>query len=318
VRALLALALSLLPLALPAQAPAQEPTQVPAAEEAWLLLVGGKRAGIQRQSARVLPDGTYRTEVNARMAISRYSKTITILQRVIWIEAELLRSVEVETDLNGQRESLSARLAEEEILLVQERQGGRSERRIPAAGEVLGPRGVSERMRHALARSEPEMTLQRFLPETAALESVHLTLRGTGELRDSQGGLHRGQLVEEESSAFPLIITRSIYDEEGEPLYSVTEVGLKMEQVRIDAQQAGGWGTGGSGTSAPDQAFELELFDVASLAIPVRWAAGGAPLLSRLTAVTVRFTGAAVPELERAVRAALADLGGRGGADGND
>jgi hypothetical protein len=84
-------------------------------------------------------------------------------------------------------------------------------------------------------------------------------------------------------------------------------VGLKIELVRIEPAQTEGLWAG-----PPAEAAELELFDVASMAMPVRWPAGSPPPLSRLTAVTLRFTGAAVPELERALRAALLDLDGRG------
>ncbi len=54
---------------------------------------------------------------------------------------------------------------------------------------------------------------------------------------------------------------------------------------------------------------------MASLSIPVRWSAGpgGSSVVLRLVdlrAVTVRFTGPALPELERAVQAERAELGG--------
>lgn len=273
--------------------------QEPVGEQVSLLLIGGKRAGTARQSVRALPDGTYRTDINLRMAVRRLGQSFTIVQHFIWIEDELWRSVEVETELNGQRENLSARLEGGEVQVVQERQGRRSAARIAVAGELLGPRGLSERVRRAIAGSERELTVLRFQPETAALETMRLSLRGPGELRDSLGGLHRGFLAEEESSAFPGIRSRTIYDEQGEQLYSVAEAGLKMEQVRIEEE---GGAAGG----------ELELFDVGSLVLPVRWPAGGPPPLGRLGAVVLRFTGMALPELERAVEAALADLGGTG------
>ena len=270
-----------------------------AGEQVSLLLIGGKRAGTSRQSVRVLPDGTYHTEVSLHMAVRRLGQSFAIVQRFAWIEDELWRSVEVETELNGQRENLSARLEGGEVRLVQERQGRRSETRIAASGELLGPRGLSERVRRAIAGAERELAVLRFQPATAALETLHLRLRGQGELRDSLGGLHRGFLAEEESSAFPGIVSRTIYDARGEQLYSVAQAGLKMEQVRIEEE---GGAAGG----------ELELFDVGSLVLPVRWPAGGPPPLGRLQAVVLRFTGPALPELERAVEAARADLGGRG------
>lgn len=273
--------------------------QEPAGEQVSLLLIGGKRAGTARQTVRALPDGAYLTEINLFMAVRRLGQTFTIVQRFTWCEDELWRSVESETELNGQRESLSARLEGGEVQVVQERQGRRSEARIAAAGDLLGPRGLSERVARAIAGSERELTVLRFQPATAALETMHLSLLGPGELRDSLGGLHRGFLVEEESSAFPGIVSRTIYDERGEQLYSAAEAGLKMEQARIEEEASGSGG-------------ELELFDMASLVLPVRWPAGGPPPLGRLKAVSLRFTGAALPELERAVEAALADLGGSG------
>jgi hypothetical protein len=273
--------------------------QEPAGEQVSLLLIGGKRAGTARQRVRALPDGTYRTDINLRMAVRRLGQTFTIVQCFAWIEDELWRSVEVGTELNGQRENLAARLEGREVQVVQERQGRRSEARIAASGELLGPRGLSERVRRAIEGSERELTVLRFQPATAALETMRLSLRGPGELRDSLGGLHRGFLAEEESSAFPGIRSRTIYNAQGEQLYSVAEAGLKMEQVRIEEEESGAGG-------------ELELFDVGSLVLPVRWPAGGPPPLDRLQAVSLRFAGMALPELERAVEAALADLGGSG------
>jgi hypothetical protein len=273
--------------------------QEPVGEQVSLLLIGGKRAGTSRQSVRVLSDGTWQTEVSVRMAVRRFGNDFTIVQHSTWLEDGLWRSVEAETELNGQRESLSARLEGGGIQVVQERQGRHSESRIAASGDLLGPHGLSERVARAIAGSERELTVLRFQPETAALETLRLTLLGPGDLRDSLGGLHRGFLAEEESSVLPGIVSRAIYDERGEQLYSVAEVGLKMEQVRIEE------GDGGAGG-------ELELFDVSSLVLPVRWPAAGPPPLGRLEAVSLRFTGAALPELERAAEAALADLGGRG------
>jgi hypothetical protein len=100
--------------------------------------------------------------------------------------------------------------------------------------------------------------------------------------------------------------TEAVYTEQGELEYSVTRVGVALEVVRSEAGSAAG------------EASDLERFDVASLSIPVRWppglqGAGGLPRLGSLRAVTVRFTGPALPELEQAVQAERAELGGPAG-----
>jgi hypothetical protein len=152
------------------------------------------------------------------------------------------------------------------------------------------------------------------------VHELRLLLRGAGELADSLEGVHRGQRVDMESSAAPGVITEAVYDERGELEYSVTRVGIAMEVMRSsDGEARAAYSAAGEpAAAAAGQASDLERFEVASLSIPVHWppelrGPGGVPRLGSLRAVTVRFTGSALPELERAAQAARAELGGTAG-----
>ena len=277
-----------------------------AEEPSWyLILLGGKRAGTQSERLLVGEGGTRRTELALRLTVSRFGEHFTIAQRQSWVEGEYLLSLDSETDLNGEPEFLSARAGEEGLRLVEWRSGGVSERTLQDTGPLLGPQGAADRLREALAGGQGssgaprELSFRQFSPETGAVQDVRCILLGAGELADSLGNLHRGQRVDQESSAAPGVTTAGVYDERGELQYSVTSAGLTLEVLRQAA--------------APAQASDLELFEMASLSIPVRWPPGSGvvPRIAALRAVTVRFTGAALPELEQAAQAVRADLGGR-------
>jgi len=281
-----------------------------AAEQSWyLLLLGGKRAGTQTETVRSNPDGTLRTELLLRMVVSRFGRDFTVTQRQTWTEGRALLSVESQTELNQEVTFLSARLQGEDLLVQDRRGSGSSERVLSRAGPLLGPRGAVEALRAAFAEgpggsgSPRELTLRQFSPETGNVHELHLRLLGAGELADSLGGLHRGQRVDLESSAAPGVNTEAVYDQRGELEYSLTRVGVAVEVLRSEAGAVAG------------EAADLERFEVASLSIPVRWPArlqgpGGAPRLGSLRVLAVRFSGPALPELERAALAAQAELGG--------
>ena len=281
-----------------------------AQEQSWyLLLLAGKRAGTQTETIQPQPEGTLRTVLFLRLAVNRFGQAFTVTQRQTWIEDESLRSVDSETELNGKPESLTARVQGEDLFVQERRSGGSSDRRLLQTGPLLGPRGAAHRLRAAFA-GEPippgsprELSFRQFSPETGNVHELRLRLLGAGELADSLGGVHRGQRVDLESSAAPGVTTAAVYDERGELEYSITRVGVALELVRATADSAVG------------ETADLERFEVASLSIPVRWSAGpggsSMPLrLVGLRAVTVRFTGPALPELEKAVKAERAELGG--------
>ncbi len=294
-----------------------------AQEQSWyLILLGGKRAGTQTQTIQRQPDGTTRTELRLRLAVSRFGRSFTIAEQQSWVEGAELQSVDSQIDLNGEVTSLTARLQGGDLLLKEQRGSSSSERLLPQSGPLLGPRGAEERLRTAMAGgpaggSSGEVSFREFSPETATVQELRLRLLGQGELVDSLGGLHRGQRVDLHSSAAPGVKTEAVYDERGALVYSVTRVGVAMEVVRGEAGPAAATGSTGDGSATDPgarEASELERFEVASLSIPVRWPAelrgpDGVPRLGSLRAVTVRFTGAALPELEQAVRAERAELG---------
>jgi hypothetical protein len=286
---------------------AQEPE-----EQSWfLILIGGKRAGSQSEIVWRQPGGGFRTELRLRLAVNRFGQTFTITQRQSWLEGESLQSLESETDLNGTAEFLTARLTDEGLRLSERRAGGSSERLLPAGAGLLGPRGAEQRLREALAagpaRSPRELAFRQFSPETGGVQEVRLRLLGEGELTDTRGVVHRGRRVDLESSAAPGVRTEALYDEGAGLLYSVTRAGILLEMV------CGSSTAGGIGGETAGEASDLELYEVAALAIPVRWPAdrrGPDPRLASLRSVKLRFTGPALAELERAIRAEQVDLGG--------
>ncbi len=281
-----------------------------AQEPAWyLVLLGGKRAGTQTETVRRQPDGTIHTELFLRLQVNRFGQSFTVAQRQSWVEGDTLQSLDSETELNGEATSLTARVRGEDLFLKEQRGSGSSERLLRQTGPLLGPRGAEDRLRSALAEgpsggsSPRELSFRQFSLETGNVHEVHLRLLGAGDLVDSLGGLHRGQRVNLQSSAAPGVNTEAVYDEHGALEYSVTRVGVALEVVR------------GAAGSASGEAAELERFEVASLSIPVRWPSelrgpGGVPRLGVLGTVTVRFTGPALPQLEQAVQAERAELGG--------
>jgi hypothetical protein len=308
---LLAAVLAVAPLA------AQEPAR-------YLVLLGGKRAGTQTETFRRQPDGTLRTESILRIAVKRFGQSFTVTERQSWVEGQTLQSVDSETEFNGEATSLTARLQGEDLLLKEQRGSVSSEHLLPQTGPLLGPRGAEDRLRAALAEGPVgpglprELSFRQFSPETGKVHEVHLRLLGAGELVDSLGALHRGQRVDMRSSTAPGVNTETVYDEAGLLEYSITRVGVALEVVRAAAGRAGEAGTAGAADSASGETSDLERFEVASLAIPVRWPSAlqgpdGVPRLGSLRAVTLRFTGPAVPELEQAAREERAELGGPAG-----
>jgi hypothetical protein len=297
-----------------------------AAEQTWyLVLLGGKRTGTQTETVQRQPDSTVRTELHLRLALNRYGQSFTVAQRQVWVEAQTLLSVDSETEFNGDAASLFARVQGEDLIVQEKRSGSSSERLLPQTGPLLGPRGAEDRLREALAEgplgSGPprELSFREFSPETGGVHELRLRLLGAGELTDSQGGLHRGQRVDVHSSAAPGVSTEAVYDERGALEYSITRVGVALEVVRgLPGEARGPGGAGatvapGPGGSTAALASDLERFEVASLTIPVRWPAalqgpGGVPRLGSLGALTVRFAGPALADLERSVREAQVDL----------
>jgi hypothetical protein len=290
---------------------------LPAEQARYLLLLGGKRAGTQSETVWSDADGTRHMELFLRMVLKRFGQAFTIIQRQTWTEDEYLRSVKSETELNQEVTFLSARLQGDDLLVQDRRGSGSSERVLSRAGPLLGPRGAVEALREAFSEgpggpgSPRELTVRQFSPETGKVHELRLRLLGAGELADSLGGLHRGQRVDLESSAAPGVATAAVYDERGELEYSITRVGVALEVLRSAAGAVAGEAAAEAAGNTPD----LELFEVASLSIPVRWppdllGPDGVPRLGSLSAVTVRFTGTALAELERAVQEERAELGG--------
>jgi hypothetical protein len=289
-----------------------------AQEQSWyLILLGGKRVGTQSETFWPQAAEGRRTEQFLRLTVSRFGQAFTIAQRQTWIEDEYLRSLESETDLNGERESLSARIRGQDLELAERRSGKASERVLPATGPLLGPRGAEDLLRAALAEapftpgSPRELSFRQFSPEAGAVHEVRLRLLGAGELADSLGVLHRGQRVDLESSAAPGVTTAAVYDERGGLQYSATRAGIILEVVRGDSGQTAGEAAAEAAGHAP----ELERFEMATLAIPVRWPGGsgsGTPRLEDLRAVIVRFTGPGLAELARAVQGRQVEPSGEG------
>jgi hypothetical protein len=224
--------------------------------------------------------------------------------------------VDWETDMNGTQEFLSVRVQEDGLRLKVRRAGFSSEHLLPGRGKLFGPRGVQDHLRLAFAESRladsGDLSLMQFSTEAGAAEESRLRLLGAGQLADSLGAVHGGQRVDIESSAMPGVRVEAVYDEHGELEYSVTRVGVALEVVRA----ANGEVPAAGSSAAP--ASDLELFDVASLSIPVRWPAflkgpDGVPHLGSLQTVTLRFAGPALPELERAAQAEKAELGSPSG-----
>jgi hypothetical protein len=125
--------------------------------------------------------------------------------------------------------------------------------------------------------------------------------------------------VDLESSAAPGVSTEAVFDEGGELVYSVTRAGVRLEVMRAAAGEARPAGPSAEAAAeAAGSTPDLELFEMASLSIPVGWPAGaagtaGLPRLGSLRGLTLRFTGPALGELEQAVQAERAELGGPAG-----
>jgi hypothetical protein len=279
----------------------------PAVEQSWfLVLLGGKRAGVQTETTRRGPADARSTELSLRLSVSRFGQAFTIVQHQRWVEGRTLQSVESETDLNGQAEQLSARLEGGELHLSQRRRGAENQHVIPEAGPLFGPRGVEDQLRSAIASGQAspserrELAYREFSPETGSAEEVRARLLGFGELADSLGAVHRGYRVDLESSAAPGVVSEGVYDESGRLDYSVTRAGVVLEMVRAAAAPG----------AAASAAADLELFEMASLVLPVQWPGGpDRPGLQTLRSLTLRFEGPALAELQKAVGEQQAELG---------
>lgn len=288
-------------------------------DEWQLILLAGKRVGTQHQLTWMEAQGLYRTEIYQKMVVSRLSRSFAVSLKSIWIEDDRFQSVEAETDMNGQRETLQARAEEEGIRITQARQGRKSESLLPAGRQVVGPYGATRLIAAAVSlvaagggsaadSASIEVSYSILSPETARVEQVKVRIFGLGELQDSRGRKHRGVLAEEESSGLPGIVSNSVYDEQGQLVFSVTPLGVALEIVQLAPGQSPA-----HEAEAPAGDFsDLQLFDVTSLRIPVQGLGKLTEPLSRLDAAVFRFSGAAVRDLQKAVEAALSDLGGEG------
>ena len=276
-----------------------------------MYLLGGRVIGFYHQATAPDGEGGLRTEVREWLAVDRAGERFTASRHEIWLEGEELRRLEVESDLNGQRQRLEVEAAPGGFAAALGRGGAVDRRLVPADGPVLGAHGAAARVLEAARRGSRELDFQVLLPDEERVERVRVSLRGEGELADSAGRVHRGTLVEERLPSRPQLVTLSVVDPRDGLLYSRLSAGLPLEKVRRE------WGPGeleellsGSGPAA-DGAL-----DVLSLGIPLDgvppWKEGGAGVRE----ARLRFSGEGRALLEERLRETARDLGGA--PDGRD
>ena len=251
-----------------------------AQEQSWyLILLGGKRVGTQSETFWPQADGERRTELFLRLTVSRFGQAFTIAQRQTWIEDEHLRSLESETDLNGE-----ARIA------VRPGPGAGSGARSNGvrAGSASACSGNRSPARPSRGRGPPaggpgrgpgspgsprELSFRQFSPETRRRARGPIAPAGRRGAGRFPGG------AAPRAAGGPGILGRARRDHRR----GVRRAGRAavLGDPRRDRPRGGatglrpGRGRGCRGTAR--HVPELERFEMASLAIPVRWPGGAAP-----------------------------------------
>ncbi len=294
------------------------------AEDWYTLLLNGTPVGYLHQTTWCTPEGRFRSELEQSMSIRRFDVPFTLNQKDIWLEdgAGGLISLSSELDMNGQKQSVGAEAGEGGLSVQLVRGGGEQRLFLPAEEAALGLYAATRLEARAVsgALRDAELRYRLFSPETLKIEEVRLQVLGPGELEDSRGRLHRGVLVEEESSALPGVVSTEVLGEQGELLYSRIPAGLALEIVRIPPGEVAAKRPGQDSNTPPGgHADEAAVFDVASLGIAVQGLEELPGPLSRLQAVTLRFRGrkSGLQLLEEAIRSAVADLGAEPARNGD-
>jgi len=260
-----------------------------------------------------------RTEMYQSMALRRFGQSFHVSQKDLWLEGDQLERVESAILMNGQRQEVTAELGPDG-LVVRHREGERTlERVLPAPRPVLGVYSAGRRIQEAVTAEaaalgaqagsidqQRTLSFQLFSPETGAVAEVDVAVLGPGELEDSLGNTHRGMLVEQRSTALPGVVTREIYGSDGSFRYSVSDVGVALELMRL------GDGSGADPLDLQVPPPEMGLFDVSALTIPVAGLPARAGALCAVDRLRLRFRGQGLSALAEALRASEADLGGRG------
>jgi hypothetical protein len=279
-------------------------------EQWYCLLLEGKTVGFLHQTTWQTSGGLIHSEIEQSMQIRRFGVPFSMTQRDVWIEdlGTGLISVSSELDLNGQRQRVEALTVQGGLRVQLSRGSQRDEHLLPVDNEPRGPHATGLEIAAAITGwngREQRMQYSLFSPETLKIEEFRLRIVGPGEAEDSLGGIQRGILVEERTSALPGVVTTEIYDEQAVFLYSKTPVGLALEILRLE-------GDPNETVSSPKELTGefSAVFDVASLTIEVQ----GLPelQLEKIGAVKVLFQGLGAAVLEQAVRAAEEELNGGG------
>ena len=302
-------------------------------EDQWYsLLLQSKAVGYVHQTTWRTADGLVRSEIDQTLKIRRFGVPFSLTQKDVWIEEEGagLISLSSQLDMNGQLQSVEVRTVDGGLQVQLLRGTGEEQLFLPLDDEPLGVYSVGQRLRrlitaqrvHKAQRAHKaqgahntenasgdysayngELGYHLFSPESLKVEQIQLRILGHGELDDSLGRRYEGVLVEERSSALPGVVTTAVYSEEGRSLYSRTPVGLALEILRLDSDP--------EASPKTDRRIDLtDVFDVASLTIPVRRLEVLPQPLERVHGVTVAFRGGGAATLREAVQAAEKDLGG--------
>jgi hypothetical protein len=284
------------------------------AEDWYTLLLNGTAVGYLHQTTWRTPEGRFRSELEQSMRVRRFEVPFTVNQKDIWLEEGdgALISLSSELDMNGQKQSVAVEAGEGGLTVRLAGGGGGKRLFLPAEQEVLGLYAATRLAAGAVSGTlrNSELHYRLFSPETLKIEEVRLRVLGPGELEDSRGRLHRGVLVEEESSALPGVVSKEVLGDQGELLYCRTPAGLALEVVRVPPGQATERPGPDSRVPAGGRTDEAAVFDVASLAVEVRGLEELPGPLSRLQSVTLIFHGreSGLELLEESIRSAVADL----------
>ncbi len=287
--------------------PAPSGAMAPLHRETGLFLLGGRPVGYYRQITT--PDGEsgFRTEIYELLQVARAGTPFTIIRRETWLEAETLRRLEAEIDMNGQPQRLQARSVAAGIETTLQIGGSVERRVLPAEGPVLGVYRAGRRLLDAIGRGERALDYRVFLSDEARVDRMEVRLLGEGTMTDSAGRVYRGVLAEEHADAYPDFVTRSVVDPQEGIRYSRISMGFPVEMVRVERslQEL-------EALLAADSSGRAPALDMVTLGIPVdeapAWKDGGAGVRSAV----LQFSGEGTRLLEGRLLEAARDLGAPG------
>ncbi|UCF99924.1 MAG: lasso peptide biosynthesis protein [Spirochaetaceae bacterium] len=288
-------------------------------DEQWYsLLLEGTTVGYLHHTTWQTHEGTVRSEIEQTMQIRRFGVPFSLTQKDVWIERSGagLVSVHSELDMNGQRQDVEARAADGGLRVLLRRGSEEEELFLPLEGDPMGIYAATLEVNATIARWKEtdgsgtlnsRLQYQLFSPESLQVEEIRLSILGRGEVEDSRGKIHRGVLVEEQSSALPGVVSMEVYGEEAQFLYSKTPVGLALEILRLEGDPRATAEGSPAGSLGSERSYDVAaVFDVASLTVV---AAGVREIpLERTRAATVLFRGKGAGILHQAVRDAEKDL----------